>query len=131
MKTIIPPIDLEPILFNQRAVLYSPEIQLSMWEDELKFYHRLLTWWLLSCLEEDKPAIEALNVQLNELRERNFLALKENSGLKQFGAGHTYFLGTQVTTDLHDTYYHFEQRLNSFKAKIFKGFMQFGHVQIW
>ncbi len=107
----------------QKSVVYSLSVQMSIWEDEADFYNRLLIWCLLSCKEEDRPKIEALIAQLDELQASYQAAIKEGAAYAP--------AKLSGTADVRDLFYYFDQGLQQLKAKVFHDFPKFGRVQIW
>jgi hypothetical protein len=103
-----------------------------MWEDEVNFYNRLLSWWLLGCEEEEQPVIESLVAQLKALKELDLPVMKEKMKAVQNTAVRANFRRwQQAKSDLHDVFYYFDQSLNKLKLNFFQGKSQFGHVKIW
>ncbi len=107
----------------QKSVVYSLSVQMSNWEEEANFYHRLLIWCLLSCKEKDRPDIEVLIAQLDELLASYRATLKEGATCAP--------VNPSGTTEIRDLFYYFDQRLQQLKAKVFHDFPKFGRVQIW
>lgn len=107
--------------------------EMSNWEVEINFYHRLLTWSLFSCREEDRYDIEILLARLNNLRSCDLPALKEKLGLLPSGLDldRTFNRNGQETAALRVRFDHFEQNLQRLKSKIFQAFPPFCRVEIW
>jgi hypothetical protein len=122
----------EASFFQQKLIVYAPEVQVSMWEDEVSFYNRLLSWWLLGCEEEEQPAIEGMMAQLKGLTELELPLMKEKMKLVQSTAVRSNFRRwQQAKADLRDLFYFFDQSLNKLKLTFFQGKSQYGHVKIW
>jgi hypothetical protein len=115
----------------QKPVVYPLENQITLWENEVNFYHRVLTWCLLSCEEEDRAGLDALIGQLGVLRTCDLPALKEKLGFLQVQPSNNASRVGSETTELRDSFYYFDQNLHKLKLKIFQGFPRFGRVQIW
>ncbi len=132
METMFtPPFSEGSASFQQRLLIFSPQIQLAMWAEEVRFYRNLLAWWLLNCKEENRPEIESIMVQLNDLQEFDLPSSKEKIGIVQRQGGNNHSRAWRSMATLRDSFYYFEQKLNNLKLKIFEGFTRFGHVQIW
>ena len=122
----------EASFFQQKLIVYAPEVQVSMWEDEVSFYNRLLSWWLLGCEEEEQPAIEGMMAKLKGLTELELPLMKEKMKLVQSTAVRSNFRRwQQAKADLRDLFYFFDQSLNKLKLTFFQGKSQYGHVKIW
>jgi hypothetical protein len=106
-----------------KSLVYSINHQISIWEEEISFFHKLLTCCLYSCKEEQRLKIECLKLQLDKLRLIDLPKIKGN--IEQ----------NNRNLDQNDSeaaiYYFFDQNLSKVKTSIFQGFSGFCHVQIW
>lgn len=116
---------------SQQSVVLHLVGRLSEWDAELNFYHRLLTWSLLSCKEEDRPEIEALLVRIDRLRNVDLPALRAQVELARMALSPTFthfraeFMSLRTRSD------YFDQKLRDCKSSIFKGLSHLIRVEIW
>lgn len=116
---------------SHRLALGDLAQQLSNWEAETNFYHRLLTWSLLGCKETDRPSIEAFLAQVNRLRSADLPTLKTQLGFMQAALEPASEPVRPDTFALRARFNHVEQKLQALKLHIFEGFPRFGRVEIW
>lgn len=102
-----------------------------MWEKEVNFFSRMLTWWSLNCHAEDQDVVDSLVAQMETFRVCELPALKVRTRDALQANGHPMYKNWQGFGELREHLYTFELRLNNLKAKIFDGFQRIGHVQIW
>lgn len=129
MKTMlnVPTVQTKTPIARQKPIVYALGSRVAMWQEEINFYDRLLNAWLFSCKEGNRAEIEALIVQLNDLRESSLSEIRKKVDVIQGQSGHS----NKEPADLHYTLYSFDQNLNHLKSKIFQVVIRFSPVQIW
>lgn len=116
---------------SHRLALGDLTKQLSNWEAETNFYHRLLTWSLLGCNEADRPAIEAFLVQVNRLRSTDLPTLKTQLAFAQTALEPTLNRARPETLALRARFNQFDHELQDLKLRIFANLSHFSRVEIW
>ena len=133
METILKPATKpDPAVVDTNRVVLSNDFLLTMWQEELSFYNRLLAWWLLNCEPEQTSELEHLALQFNRLQNKDLAAVRENWNVAQ-SAQYQSLSGSweAPSLELCASFDAFEQDLCHLKLKIFRGFGPFGHLQIW
>lgn len=109
------------------------ESKIAAVESEMNFYHKLLSWLLLSCHEEKRRVIESFRNELADLREGSFSQIQSGfKGLQSVAKGETGQLEVNADIDNLLMYFQFaDGTLQSLKSRIQQGFSDFTHVCIW
>lgn len=128
---VLPLVGLETALPLTKPAAYSTEAQLSMWEREVNFYSRMLTWWSLNCHAADQDDVDSLVAQMETLRVGDLPALRDTAASALRATSGPMYKDWQGFSELRERLNCFEVRLDNLKAKIFDGFQRIGHVQIW
>lgn len=129
MKTMLngPTVQTKISIARQKPIVYALGSRVAMWQEEVNFYDRLLNSWLFSCKEGTRAEIEALIVEVNDLRESSLSEIRKKLDLVQ---GRTRY-SNKEPADLHYTLYTFDQNLSHLKSKIFQVVIRLSPVQIW
>lgn len=122
-KTILIPLPVVAVLESKVAIM----------RGELDFYHQLLSWLLFSCDETKRYVIETFRIELDDLRNGGFTALREGlDNLKnEIRAERSHPDLFPDVAHLQLYFNHLDGMLQSLKTKIQGRFSEFVHVRIW
>ena len=116
-----------------KPVIAKLESKIAATAAEMDFYHKLLSWLLFSCHEDQRYAIETLRKELAELRRGRFPALLE--GLERLKNETQWEMEQQdLYSDiayLQMFFNHTDGTFQSLKSKVHEDFGDFTHVCIW
>lgn len=105
----------------------SMEIKVNAVASEVNFYHKLLSWCLFSCREEQRPEIENLREAVAHLRNAELPVLFDNlkhlAGIKD--------QGELTPPPVQYQFQHIDDAFQALKSKIQRGFGEFTHICIW
>lgn len=122
-KVITPPL----------PVISTLESKIASMENELNFYHQLLSWLLFSCDEAKCHVVKTLRAEVANLRDGSFPALIRGlENLKselQNEMGYPDFFSDVAHLQLY--FNHIDGAMQLLKSKIQGGFSDFTHVRIW
>lgn len=122
-KVITPPL----------PVISTLESKIAVMENELNFYHQLLSWLLFSCDETKCHVVKTLRGEVANLRDGSFPALMRGlENLKselQNEMGHPDLFSDVAHLQLY--FNHIDGTMQLLKSKIHGSFSDFTHVRIW
>jgi len=114
-------------------VISTLESKIAAMESELGFYHQLLSWLLFSCDETKSHVVKTLRVEVANLRDGSFSALRRGlENLKselQNEMGHPDLFSDVAHLQLY--FNHIDGAVQLLKSKIHGRFKEFTHVCIW
>jgi hypothetical protein len=108
-------------------------LQWTYWTEEVNFYHRLLSWSLLSCADDTKNEVRSLLYHLSQFRDVELPVLKADlEALNRNAQGRPVQMNPELNHfTLQNHFERVETALLAVKQQIFQCSNEFIRVRIW
>ncbi len=126
----IQPVNTAPV--ERHAVTHPLDSKVTLISGELDFYHRLLKWLLMNCRDDQQRTIEALQQEIEALRDIELSALTSTLHRIKNGENDPSKPDLIVSlTRLQSWMFDIEGAFQALRSKIQEGFSKFIRVRIW